>query len=163
MWVLGPSGAGRSPASLPQAQGRALRLKTGGNGLTLSLLSGSWIGFGGRRRDPSVGPGGRSGPGEEGGACNRSETRGRGWKGLWKGAWLSRYGARAPSLLWGWDEGGSEELRRAASARRLRSSRRIGLPVSQKSGVRQCPARSGERASATAFEVAPAVPGETVA
>lgn len=42
-------------------------------------------------------PRGRPGPGEEGGACKGSEAEGRGWKC----AWLSAYGARAPSLLWG--------------------------------------------------------------
>ena len=65
MGGLGPSGAGRSPASLPLAQGRALRLKTGGNRLALSLMSGSWIGFGGRQGAPSVGPGGNLGLGRK--------------------------------------------------------------------------------------------------
>lgn len=44
-----------------------------------------------------------------------------------------------------WDEGGSEELRRAASARRIKSSQGIGLPVPQESGVHHCPARRGEK------------------
>lgn len=53
--------------------------------------------FRGAAGSPECGPWRESGPREEGGACNLSETRGR----VWKGAGLSRYAARAPSLLWG--------------------------------------------------------------
>lgn len=138
---LGPSGAGRSPASLPLAQGRALRLKTGGNGLALSLMSGSWIGFGGRQGVPSVGPGENLGLGRKAelATCPKlGEGAGRvlGCRGTEPG--LHHYSGD-------WDEGGSEELRRAASARRIKSSQGIGLPVPQESGVHQCPARSGEK------------------
>lgn len=56
-----------------------------------------------------MGPGGRRGPGEEGGACKGSEARERGWKGVR----MSRLGAGAPSVLWGL---GGGRIREAAKS-----------------------------------------------
>lgn len=76
-------------------QGTALKDRREQTGAQPDVRVLDW--FRGAAGSPECGPWRESGPGEEGGACNLSETRGRGWKG----AGLSRYGARAPSLLWG--------------------------------------------------------------
>lgn len=65
---LGPSGAGRSPPSRPQVQGGALRLKPRRewDGAQPAVWVQDW--FRGTAGSPEgVGPGGRPGPGEEGG------------------------------------------------------------------------------------------------
>ena len=98
-WVWGP-GSLRiwSVTCLPPPGPReatALKDRREWTGAQLDVRVLDW--FRGAAGSPECGPWRESGPGEEGGAFNLSETRGR----VWKGAGLSRYAARAPSLLWG--------------------------------------------------------------
>jgi hypothetical protein len=89
----GPSGVGQSPPpSCPQAQGGALRLKPRREWDGVQLGS-DWLW--GPQGAPKVGPGGRPGPGEEGGACDGSEAPEGTSRCL-----VTGYGVWAPSLLW---------------------------------------------------------------
>lgn len=87
-----------------------------------------------------MGPGGRPGPGEEGGTCSGLKP-GEG-AGRVRGCPGSEPGLHHYSGDWG--EGGAAELRGAASALRLRSSQGTGLQTPQASGIRWGRARSGE-------------------
>lgn len=96
MW--GPGPLWRWPVTpLPSSgpgRGTALEAKEG-MGRRSACCLGSGLVSGGSGEPGRWALGTRPGPGEEGGACSRSETRERGWKV----AWLSRYRARASSLL----------------------------------------------------------------
>lgn len=114
-------GAGRSAPARPQAQGGALSLKPrrewDGAQPAVWVLDWFWgvagspegdLGLG-RKAGLAKGPKLKEGAGSVRG-CPRTEPG------------LHHYSGD-------WDEGGSEELQRAASSRRLRSSQGIGLPT----------------------------------
>lgn len=106
-----------------------------------------------------MGPGGRPGPGEEGGTCSGLQL-GEG-AGRVRGCPRSEPGLHHDSG--DWEEGGAAELRAAVSALRLRSSQGTGSSRRKQVGSAGAGPEAGSRASAPAAQVALAEPWELVA